>query len=175
MKCYTDGEFQGAEVIIVLMGVTGSGKTTIGALLAARLGVAFADADDYHPPANKEKMRAGQPLDDRDRAPWLAALNGVMRGWNASGLGGILACSALKEKYRDALRSGMPEGAVRFVMLDGTRELIAARLAQRRHEYMNPILLDSQFAAMELPEDALVIANDRTPGETVDIILRHMD
>ena len=84
-------------MIVVLMGVSGSGKTTIGTLLAERAGVVFADADDYHPAANKAKMAAGHPLDDEDREPWLETLNGVMRGWYAAGQGGVLACSALKE------------------------------------------------------------------------------
>ena len=99
---------RGRTMIVVLMGVSGSGKTTIGTLLAERMGALFADADDYHPAANKQKMAAGIPLTDEDRAPWLETLNGVLRGWFAEGKSGVLACSALKAKYRDTLAHGMP-------------------------------------------------------------------
>ncbi|QHN03861.1 gluconokinase [Granulicella sp. WH15] len=160
-------------MIVVLMGVTGSGKTTIGTLLAQRTGVVFADADDYHPAANKEKMAAGHPLNDDDRQPWLETLNGLLRGWSESGKGGVLACSALKASYRKTLGAGMPEGTVHFVLLDGSREMIAERLAARKHEYMNPKLLDSQFATLETPGEgeALRVVNDRAPDEVVAEVL----
>jgi gluconokinase len=158
-------------MIVVLMGVSGSGKTTIGTLLAERLGTVFADADDYHPAANKAKMAAGHPLNDEDRQPWLETLNGVMRGWFSSETGGVLACSALKQKYRETLASGMPVGTVHFVLLDGSKELISERLAQRQHEYMNPNLLASQFATLEVPEDAYKVVNDKAPEEVVNEIL----
>jgi gluconokinase len=161
-------------MVVVLMGVSGSGKTTIGTLLAERTGTVFADADDYHPPANKKKMASGQPLNDDDRQPWLEELNRVLRGWHDSGTGGVLACSALKEKYRDTLAGGMPAGAVTFVLLDGSHELISERLAARHHEYMNPGLLDSQFATLEPPSDALRVVNDKPPNEVVDQILQHI-
>jgi gluconokinase len=164
-------------MIVVLMGVTGSGKTTIGTLLAECMGTVFADADDYHPLANKEKMAAGHPLNDADRQPWLETLNGLLRGWytdEVRGGGGVLACSALKEKYRETLASGLPSRTVRFVLLDGAKELIAERLAQRHHEYMNPDLLDSQIATLEPPKDALRICNDRAPEEVVDEILEQI-
>jgi gluconokinase len=161
-------------MIVVLMGVSGSGKTTIGTLLAERMGAVFADADDYHPAANKAKMAAGNPLNDEDRQPWLETLNQLMRGWNESGKGGVLACSALKESYRTTLASGMPAGAVKFVLLDGDRELIASRLAQRKHEYMNPKLLESQLATLEPPADALTVVNDRAPEEIVEKILQEL-
>jgi gluconokinase len=161
-------------MIVVLMGVSGSGKTTIGTLLAERMGAVFADADDYHPAANKAKMAAGHPLNDEDRQPWLETLNQLMRGWNESGKGGVLACSALKESYRTTLASGMPAGAVKFVLLDGDRELIASRLAQRKHEYMNPKLLESQLATLEPPADALTVVNDRAPEEIVEKILQEL-
>jgi gluconokinase len=161
-------------MIVVLMGVSGSGKTTIGTLLAQRTGAVFADADDYHPLSNKQKMAAGQPLNDDDRQPWLEELNRLMRGWYAEGHGGVLACSALKARYRDTLAAGMPEGAVHFVLLDGSRELIAKRLAARQHEYMNPALLDSQLKTLEPPTDAFTIVNDRAPDVIADEILKHV-
>jgi gluconokinase len=162
-------------MIVVLMGVTGAGKTTIGRKLAARMGVPFADADDYHPAQNKVKMKAGHPLTDEDRQPWLAALNRVLRGWQEEGADGVLACSALRQSYREALNAGLPVGALRFVLLDGSKDLIAARLAHRRHEYMNPDLLDSQLAALEPPGEALVVVNDRAPDSIVDEIFRGLN
>jgi gluconokinase len=161
-------------MIVVLMGVSGSGKTTIGTLLAERTGTVFADADDYHPAANKAKMAAGHPLNDEDRQPWLETLNGLMQGWFLAGTGGVLACSALKEKYRATLAAGMPEGAVKFVLLDGSKELIAERLAARQHEYMNPKLLDSQLATLEKPSDAFSVVNDKAPEVIVEEILAHV-
>lgn len=163
-------------MIVVLMGVTGSGKSTIGTLLAERTGAVFADADDYHPLANKEKMAAGHPLNDDDRQPWLEVLNQLMRSWFADGHSGVLACSALKAKYRETLASGMPEGTVHFVLLDGSPELIASRLAARQHEYMNPNLLTSQLNTLERPsdEEAFRIVNDCAPDVVVDKILAHV-
>ena len=161
-------------MIVVLMGVSGSGKTTIGTLLAQRTGTVFADADDYHPAANKEKMRAGIPLNDADRQPWLEILNGLLRGWYQSGEGGVLACSALKEKYRQTLENGIPPNAITFVWLDPGKDLLMERLAARHHEYMNPKLLDSQIATLEPPKDALRVENDAAPEQVVDQILQHV-
>jgi gluconokinase len=161
-------------MIVVLMGVSGSGKTTIGTLLAQRTGTIFADADDYHPAANKQKMKAGIPLDDADRQPWLETLNGLLKGWYQSGEGGVLACSALKQSYRDTLAAGMPKEAVALVWLDGDKELLAERMSGRKHEFMNPKLLESQLATLEPPADALRVVNDRTPDEVVAEILQHV-
>jgi gluconokinase len=161
-------------MIVVVMGVTGSGKTTIGELLAERLGAEFADADDFHPLANKRKMAAGHPLTDADREPWLEELNRLLRRWLEAGESGVLACSALKASYRMTLGAGLPQGAVTFVLLEGSKELIAQRLAARHHEYMNPNLLDSQLATLETPSDALCIVNDRTPDEVVSQVLTHI-
>lgn len=161
-------------MIVVLMGVTGSGKSTIGTLLAERTCAVFADADDYHPAANKEKMAAGHPLNDDDRQPWLETLNRLMRGWFEAGKNGVLACSALKERYRATLAEGMPAGAVKFVWLDGSRDLISERLSERTHEFMNPKLLESQLETLEPPKDALRIVNDRSPKEIVSQILEYV-
>jgi gluconokinase len=141
-------------MIVVVMGVTGAGKTTVGRLLARALGGEFLDADDYHPEANVAKMRAGQALSDVDRAPWLAQLNEVLLDRASRSARVVLACSALKAGYRDRLLAGVPDG--RLVYLRGTKALIAARLEARRGHYMDPALLDSQFAALEEPRDAIV-------------------
>ena len=161
-------------MIVVLMGVTGSGKTTIGTLLAERAGAVFADADDYHPLANKQKMAAGHALNDEDRQPWLETLNGLLQGWFKAGDSGVLACSALKASYRITLSVGLPKEALRFILLDAPKEVLAERLAARKHEYMNPQLLDSQLATLEMPSDALRIENDRTPEEVVSRILTQL-
>ena len=161
-------------MIVVLMGVSGSGKTTIGTLLAERTHTVFADADTYHSEANKAKMASGQPLNDDDRQPWLETLNALLREWFDAGKGGILACSALKDTYRKTLVHGLPQGSIVFVLLDGSKELIASRLAERHNHYMNPTLLESQLATLELPSDALRVLNDRTPEEVVDKIMQHL-
>ena len=148
------------------MGVSGCGKSTVGRLLAARLGLPFLDADEYHPPENVAKMAAGVPLGDADRWPWLERLNAELAAADRSGPGAVLACSALKAAYRDVLRRGLP--ACRFVHLRGSRELIAARLAERRHRYMPASLLDSQFAALEPPGDAIDIDVAQAPQACVE-------
>jgi len=146
------------------MGVTGSGKTTIGRALAESLNWQFVDADDFHPPANVAKMRAGIPLDDTDRAPWLAALRAAIDNWLRSKTNVVLACSALKQAYRDQL---MFSPDVRLVYLRGSRDLIAHRLTERRDHYMDPGLLTSQFAALEEPTNALVVDVDASVPEIV--------
>jgi gluconokinase len=142
-------------MVVVLMGVTGSGKTTVGERLASELGWTFADADDFHPAANKAKMHAGIPLTDEDRWPWLQALRRVVEQALESHRGEIIACSALKTTYRDALAGGLPD--VRFALLDGDPDVLRARLARRQHEFMNPALLESQIETLERPPDAIVI------------------
>ena len=155
------------------MGVTGSGKTTIGKLLAERVGVVFADADDYHPERNKEKMAAGHPLDDADRQPWLVTLNGLLLHWHETSQGGVLACSALKQSYRTTLQKGLPPGSIRFILLEVPKEVLVERLKARHHEFMNPDLLDSQIATLEAPsdDDSVKVSNDRDPDAVVVEIL----
>lgn len=141
-------------MLIVVMGVSGAGKTTVGRVLAASLGAAFLDADDFHPAENVAKMRAGKPLDDADRAPWLGRLHDELDRRGAGGESVVLACSALKQSYRETLSRGLD---VRYVHLTGSRETIASRLATRSGHYMPPALLDSQLAALEPPPDAIVV------------------
>ncbi len=136
------------------MGVTGSGKTTVGRALSANLGWRFADADDYHSAANVSKMAAGIPLTDKDRAPWLLALRQAVVEWTAAGENVVLACSALKAAYREELVTG-PE--VKLVYLKASMELIAQRLAGRSGHFMNPHLLQSQFDALEEPYDVVTV------------------
>lgn len=143
---------------IVVMGVSGSGKSTVGAALAQRLRVPFADADDFHPPANIAKMTAGEALDDDDRHPWLEAI-GEWLGERCSS-GGVMSCSALKHRYRDQLRSHCP--SVRFLHLSGTPEVIGARQASRPGHFMPASLLASQFDTLEP-----LAANE--VGETIDV------
>jgi gluconokinase len=159
-------------MVVVLMGVTGTGKTTVGKQLAADLGWELADADDFHPPANREKMHAGIPLTDDDRRPWLQALHGAIAQALHEGHGLVVACSALKASYREALAGGLSD--VRFVLLDGDREVLEARLAHRHHEFMNPALLDSQIQTLERPADALVVDIDMPVAEQVRRIRREL-
>ena len=146
---------------IVVMGVTGVGKTTVGRRLAADLRCAFLEGDDFHPRANVEKMRAGVPLDAADRLPWLLAIRTAVAGRIARGEVVVVACSALKRSYRQTLACG--KGRVVFACLDGPRSLVAARMAERPGHFMPVGLLDSQYAALELPDD-LGFASDREPA-----------
>lgn len=151
---------------IVLMGVAGCGKTTVGRLLAERLGWRFLDADDFHTPANVEKMRSGHPLTDDDRWPWLDRLNGLLREDGPA----VLACSALRQRYRDRIAAGVDD--MRWVHLVGTFELIGARLAARKGHYMPATLLASEFDTLEPPDTALTIDVADAPEVLAERILK---
>jgi len=154
---------------IIVMGVSGCGKTTLGRALATRLIATFLDADDFHPAANVAKMRAGVPLSDEDRAPWLAALNRELRTRSVHGEQVVLACSALKISYRAAISVGLPQA--HWILLDGSFEWIAARLRERPNHYMPESLLRSQFDALERPEAAIIVSIELTPSEQVEAAL----
>ena len=151
-------------MIAIVMGVTGSGKTSVGRLLAQQLGWEFADADDFHPSANVEKIARGIPLTDEDRAPWLDRLRIQITNWIVNGQNAVLACSALKRTYRQELSVG-PE--VRFVYLKGSTELIAQRLRLRRGHFADEKILASQFADLEEPEAAVTVDISQTPEKIV--------
>jgi gluconokinase len=153
-------------MIIIVMGVTGSGKTTVGRLLAERFDLAFYEGDDFHPPENKQKMSAGAPLTDQDRRPWLQQLRAVLQNAAKSSAGAVLACSALKKSYRRHLSAG----AVRFVYLKASPELVRDRLHRRTGHFMPPSLVDSQFADLEEPDDALIVDAALDPEKIVDRI-----
>jgi gluconokinase len=157
-------------VTIIVFGVTGSGKTSIGKQLARQLGWTFYDADDFHSPASVEKMRSGIPLTDDDRWPWLDRLRQLIADAQSRGEQVVLACSALKRAYRERLSAGLD---VTFIYLEADRGLIAARLRQRTNHFMNPQLLTSQFEALEEParsESAVVVSAADTPDAIVEHI-----
>ena len=157
-------------MIVIVFGVSGAGKTTIGKLLAEQLGWQFYEADDFHPRANIDKMRSGRPLTDEDRWPWLERLRERIDQSLAAGENAVLACSALKRKYRDCLRVNSD---VKFVFLRGDYAVVAKQLRHRRGHFMNPALLQSQFADLEEPrpdESAITIELGRTPQELVEEI-----
>jgi gluconokinase len=148
-------------VVLVLMGVVGAGKTTIGTLLAQKLGWDFVDADNFHPAENVKKIRRGIALTDADRVPWLTAMHGAIVQWNRTGQNVVLACSALKRSYRQHLRAG----DVKFVYLKGSCELILQRLRARHGHFATESILDTQFRDLEEPEDALIVAIDPPPEQ----------
>ena len=155
-------------MIVVVMGVSGSGKTTIGTALAKRLGWPFLDGDDWHPPENVAKMAAGTPLSDADRWPWLDRLNAELRGREARGESAVLACSALKQAYRDRLARGLIHW--KLVFLHASLELLSKRIAERKHRYMPASLLHSQLATLEPPAQAIAVNVAYPPDQTVDMI-----
>lgn len=156
-------------MVLILMGPTGSGKTTIGRMLADRLGWTFYDADDFHPLPNVEKMRAGIPLTDVDRLPWLDRLHGEIQGWLSRPQSIVLACSALKQDYRDRL--GVDQVAVVTAYLKGSYELIRQRIDARKHRYMPSGLLRSQFEALEEPAGGLCVDITPQPETIVQTII----
>ncbi len=162
------------RVVIILMGVAGAGKTTVGRLLAKQMCWEFADGDDYHSEANVQKMSSGIPLTDADRAPWLAALRELISGWIGKGTNGVLACSALKREYREALSTS---SQVRFVYLKGSPEVLRERMHRRAGHFMTERMLASQLATLEEPDDAnaIVVDTDRSPMEIVEEIRRQIE
>jgi gluconokinase len=158
-------------MIVIVMGTTGSGKTTIGSLLAKRLGWEFVDADDFHPPANVEKMRQGIPLTDADRMPWLQALHDKIVEWTAMNRNVVLACSALKQSYREELRGS---SEVKFVYLKGSYELFSGRVLARKEHFAKQDLIASQFAALEEPTDAIVADAAHSPEEIVSGVRKQL-
>lgn len=154
-------------MILIITGVAGAGKTTIGKILAKKLGWKFYDADDFHPGRNIEKMKRGESLTDEDRLPWLEALHRLIGEQTSSA---VIACSALKQSYRDYLKKGRSD--VRFVFLKGDRELIRERLEERTGHYAKSSLLESQFKALEEPEDSLTEDISRDAEAIADDIIR---
>ncbi len=157
--------------VIVVMGVSGSGKTTLGRALASALCVPFLDADDFHPPENIAKMSRAEPLDDADRAPWLAKLASAIRE-HLELAGAVVACSALKQTYRQTLTAGDPR--IVFVYLRGSFEIIDQRLRARANHFMSAKLLQSQFVALEEPESAIVVDVRDSADHQVASVLREL-
>ena len=161
-------------MVAIIFGVSGVGKTTVGKLLARELGWKFYEADDFHPPANIEKMKSGHPLNDEDRQPWLKSLRELIKRCLDSREDAVLACSALKRKYRDYLRVN---DQVTFIFLHGDRSQVSKQLERRRGHFMDPKLLDSQFADLEEPqpdERVITIEIGRAPEQLVDEIKRSL-
>ncbi len=156
------------------MGVSGSGKSLIGQALATRLGGTFDDGDDFHPPANKAKMSTGTPLTDEDRWPWYATLRQRILDMRGTTPAHVIACSALKPIYRDRLRATDAPSDIAFVLLDGTRDLIATRMAARKGHFMPLTLLDSQLATLELTPDLIRVSIDQSPDQIVAEIIQRL-
>ncbi len=164
------------SMIVVVAGIAGSGKTTIGSLLSRELGWEFEDGDDLHPAANIAKMKAGHPLTDEDRRPWLAAVAAWIDQCAAAGRSGVIACSALKRSYRDRLLDGRPELRMIFLEVIG-RDALAARLKGRHGHFFRPEMLDSQLAAVEPPipaERVIVVDDDNPPADVVREIIQRL-
>jgi gluconokinase len=162
----------GPPTVLVMMGVSGTGKTTIGEALAKRLGWRFQEGDDFHPPANLAKMASGRPLDDADRAPWLAKVEGWISDQLAAGRSGVITCSALKRTYRSAIVGGRRD--VILVYLSGSEQVIAERLGKRRGHFMPPSLLPSQLKTLQAPaprEKPIVVNIDQPVAAQVDDIV----
>ena len=162
--------------IVVVMGVSGSGKTTVAALLAGRLHCAFLEGDDFHPASNVQKMHGGTPLTDADRLPWLARIAAEIDAWRKAGTSGVLTCSALKRAYRDIIVGDRPD--VTLVYLKGSRELIQQRMAARHEHFMPVALLDSQFATLQEPtadEHPIVVDVGPSPAAIADEIVRGLE
>ena len=158
-------------MVVLVMGVAGSGKTLIGAMLAESLGYLFADADEFHPRANIDKMSRGIPLTDADREPWLRAIQKQLCEWSAADISAVVTCSALKQKYRDMLSQDCD---VKIVYLKGDFELIHGRLQKRQGHFMRPEMLRSQFADLEEPADAIVVDVSGSPENIVEEIRRKL-
>ena len=158
-----------SKLPVIVMGVSGCGKTTVGRALAEKLNATFLDADDFHHEANVARMRAGTPLNDEDRAPWLATLNHELQTRSERSEQVVLACSALKINYRAAISAGLPQ--VHWIFLEGRFELIAARLRERPNHYMPESLLRSQFDALERPADAIIVSIELSRDEQVKAVL----
>ena len=163
---------QKEAIAVIIMGVSGSGKTSVGRELSELTGWPFFDADNYHPPENTAKMAAGEPLNDQDRIPWLKTLQGILAEQKQNQEPVILACSALKKKYRGVLRKGNDEAV--FVHLQGSFELIFQRMKSRQDHYMKPEMLKSQFKDLEEPQDALLVRIDKPITEIVEEIYRQI-
>ena len=164
-----------AAQVLVVMGVSGSGKSTVGALIAERLGWIFVDGDSFHTPEHVAKMHAGHALDDEDRAPWLARIAVWIQHRLEAGESGVVVCSALRRAYRDVLTRGSRR--VRIVYLDGDRALVSKRLAERHGHFMSPRLLDSQFATLEIPgpdEHPVIVGIDAAPVTVADRVVAQL-
>lgn len=159
-------------MIIIVCGVSGTGKSTIGKLLARKLELTFHDADDFHPPHNVQKMASGKPLNDADRQPWLAQLAKNLPEWDDAG-GAVLACSALKESYRQILASNAAID-VQWIMLTGSQEILTQRISSRQNHFFAPALLRSQLDVLELPEYGLLLDVKESPDSIVNSILQRL-
>jgi gluconokinase len=160
--------------VVIVMGVSGCGKTTVAQALAKQLGARCLDADDFHPQENVDKMRAGQPLTDTDRWPWLDKLNGILRHSAAKNESMVLACSALRESYRERLGQRIQRAKFVIVHLHGSFELIESRIRSREHQYMPSTLLQSQFATLESPTNAIDVAIELPLEQQVELIIQQL-